>query len=114
MSRFKHTTPTKPSFAQEGPKGYTFPTETNGIEIGLENVTRGHDNYATEMKTTTIYYVVDGGGDFPCSRRGICCYGWRFGGNPTCDRIRLCRKNAVNSDSLTGLSEGIQCCGSTK
>jgi len=63
-SKFKRTAPTKPSFTQAGLKGYTFPTETDGIQISVENVTRGHDRYATELKTTTIYYVVNGEGTF--------------------------------------------------
>lgn len=64
MSNYIKKLPGDPSFEQKGLKGYNFNLDCNEITISVEDVFKGHDKYHTNVRSTKIYYVLEGNGTF--------------------------------------------------
>ncbi len=59
------TTPSSPSFALKGLKGYQFESLRNQeLDIYFLDVERGHDTFVISKKITRIYYIIEGKGYF--------------------------------------------------
>ncbi len=64
MNNYIKKFPNKPSFVQEGFNGYTSNLDCKNISITFEDVHKGHDKYALNTTSYSIYYVIDGNGVF--------------------------------------------------
>lgn len=54
----------KPSFEQNGLKGYNYSLGLEAISVSVEDCFKGHDKYHTNSYSKKIYYVIDGNGKF--------------------------------------------------
>lgn len=64
MSCYKKELPINPSFKQNGLNGYNYELETNNISITIEDCFLGHDTYHTNVRSSKIYYVLEGEGTY--------------------------------------------------
>ncbi len=56
--------PKEPSFKQDGFDGYTSELECKNLSITFEDVYKGHEKYAMNTESYSIYYVTEGRGTF--------------------------------------------------
>lgn len=56
--------PEVPSFKQKGFDGFTSELNCENIGFTFEDVYQGHEKYCTNLKSTHIYYVLEGTGKF--------------------------------------------------
>ena len=54
----------KPTFAQNGLKGYQYLLDNKELEIYFVDVTKGHDQFLISKKITHIYFILKGEGFF--------------------------------------------------
>lgn len=52
------------NFKQDGLNGYTSELECKNLSISFEDVYKGHEKYAMNTESYSIYYVVEGRGTF--------------------------------------------------
>ncbi len=71
MNKYIRKLPEEPSFKQNGLNGYNFELDCKEITISVEDVFKGHDKYHTNIRSSKIYYVLEGNGIF-------CINGERF------------------------------------
>lgn len=64
MNNYIKKFPNTPSFSQEGFDGYTSLLECENLSITREDVHKGHDRYAMNTTSYSIYYVIEGNGTF--------------------------------------------------
>lgn len=67
MSNYIKKMPIEPSFKQEGLMGHNFELTNEEISLSYENVTKGHDYYVSNNKSTYYYFVIEGKGIFNIS-----------------------------------------------
>lgn len=56
--------PEDPTIKQKGLNGYTLNLSSKDISISVEDVFEGHDRYCINRRSSHIYYVLEGSGEF--------------------------------------------------
>ena len=64
MSKYIKRFSKEPNFTQDGLNGYNCELECKNISITLEDVYKGHEKYAKNIKSYSIYYITEGAGVF--------------------------------------------------